>query len=60
MFGRGLGENLENVVAELVTKGIVGVLEVIEVEDKHRYRRAAKDATLADGVCHLEQRAAVR
>ena len=56
---RGHGEDLEHLIAETVAIGIVGVLEVIEVEDQHRDRGAAQDTALGDGIGHLEQRTPV-
>src|SRR5665811_577599 len=54
-----LAEDLQHVVAEIVAIGVVGVLEMVEVEDQNRHGRSAENPALADGVGGFKQGPAI-
>src|SRR5680860_1713851 len=54
-----LAEDLQHVVAEIVAVGVVGVLEMVEVEDQDRHGRSAENPALADGVGGFKQGPAI-
>src|SRR5947209_19888568 len=58
--GKRKRRGLENIVADVVAKGVIDRLEVIEIEEKHRRGNVAIAAACKQSVRTLENGAAVR